>query len=582
MNTESIIEKIKGKALLLAIQEYQRKKENKSLKQLAYTSFDGDYMSYLSNMLVYTMVNGFLPINPESALGYYVSTTTHEGDKTLVMKDCLCLELLCDELWVFKHVRNPIPEGVVAEIMAWEKHKEPSIRLIPFFDDYKVDVDIGKPDKELDNYILSPLDVSKFINDRNPDDIEDIKSKLFNQGERLPIPIYVVANSYNFKHIDWARSYCYKKFVCPVSPQNIIPYYLYANDNEEGFKLSYMIDRLMLMDKCNELLWFTNTRNMENEIESLDVFSCTELLYWYMIHGPKTIKIVNWSDAGVPKYFNKQWALTRTEVQEVQEVQMQPLAERRNTNIELTRKKILAYENDIKDDYNIFKGNLLKPEACSFVTSNMNAFLFGLISDSSVKAETAWSLPYYLMERLGHFDLIRIANIDIDELTNIIKEKPALHRYPSNIAKYLKAAAEQLITKYEGDASNIWTHGVSAKEIVNRLEAFKGISHKKAALGSLLLVRDLGLDIIDKENINLAYDIHIRRICLRTGFCSKDSVEDITIAGKRIMPEFPGRLTSSFWAIGRDICRPINPLCSKCPLDEVCEHRLSLGGDIHA
>lgn len=249
-------------------------------------------------------------------------------------------------------------------------------------------------------------------------------------------------------------------------------------------------------------------------------------------------------------------------------------------DIEQVRQKIFAYEKEIKDDFNIFKGELLTAEECEFVTSNMNAFLFGLIADSSVKAEIAWSLPYRLKERLQHFDLNRIAGMEIEELASIIREKPALHRYPSNIARYIKSAAELLITKYQSDASNIWANGVNAADIVLRFEEFKGISHKKAALGSLLLVRDLGIGIKDKENINIASDIHIRRICLRTGLCTKDTMEDVTMAGKRIMPEFPGRLTTSFWAIGRDICRPSNPLCKECPLDEVCEHKIVLGQDI--
>lgn len=579
MNIESIIDTIKSKALLLAIHDFQQCKANKALKPLAYTSFDGDYMPFLSNILTYTMANGYLPINPESALGYYVSTTTHHGNKIQVMKDCLCAELLCDEMWVFNPVQGHMPEGVVAEIMAWEKHKGTSIRKIPFFNDYRVDVEVSKPDSALDKYVISPLEISCYLKGLNQNDIEDIRNKLFGPESTIPSPSYVVANFYNYKHIDWARSYCYHQSVCPVSPQNIIPYFLYTKDYKGEFELSYMIDRLILMDKCKELLWFTNTKNLDNELEALDVFSCTELLYWYTIHGSESIKIVDWSIAGVPKYQdNNNWALTRTEVQEVRPIS----THKKNDDLSFIRQKIFAYEKNIKDDFNIFKGNLLEPDACSFVTSNMNAFLFGLISDSSVKAEVAWSLPYRLKERLHHFDLNKIANMDTDELVSIIKEKPALHRYPSNIAKYLKAAAELLISKYESNASNIWGNGASAAEIVSRLEAFKGISHKKAALGSLLLVRDLGIDIKDKENINIAYDIHIRRICLRAGFCSQDTIEDVTMAGKRLLPEFPGRLTSSFWAIGRDICRPNNPLCSECPLDDVCEHNLSLGGDIHA
>lgn len=579
MNIESVIQIIKNKALSSAILEFQQRKANNTLKLLAYTSFDGDYMPFLSNMLTYTMTNGYLPINPESSLGYYVSTTTHQGNKIQVMKDCLCIELLCDEMWIFNPVNGHMPEGVIAEIMAWENHKGTWIRKIPFFNNYRVDVQINTPDEALDRYIMSPLEVTCYLNNRNQNDIEDIKKKLFGEGSTIPNPSYIVANFYNYKHIDWARAYCYKQSVCPVSPQNILPYFLYTKNNQSDFKLLYIIDRLTLMDRCKELLWFTNTKNLDSEVEALDIFSCTELLYWYTVHGPESIKIVDWSFAGVPKYQNNNnWALTKTEVQEVQPMS----SHKKSNNLDLIRQKIFAYEKSIKDDFNIFKGDLLTPEACSFVTSNMNAFLFGLISDSSVKAEIAWSLPYRLKERLHHFNLSKIANMDIDELTDIIKQKPALHRYPSNIAKYLKAASELLIAKYNSDASNIWANGASAAEIVSRLEEFKGISHKKAALGSLLLVRDLGIDIKDKENINIAYDIHIRRICLRAGFCSQDTIEDVTMAGKRLLPEFPGRLTSSFWAIGRDICRPSNPLCSECPLDDVCEHKLWLGGDIHA
>lgn len=56
-------------------------------------------------------------------------------------------------------------------------------------------------------------------------------------------------------------------------------------------------------------------------------------------------------------------------------------------------KCIYDYEKKLGDSENILKGNLLKDDEKSFLIHNQNAFLFGLISDQSVKAETAWSLP---------------------------------------------------------------------------------------------------------------------------------------------------------------------------------------------
>ncbi len=70
MNIENIMPEIKRNSLASAISEFQKLKSNGTLKPLAYTSFDGDYMPFLPNMLTYAKANGFLPINPESALGY--------------------------------------------------------------------------------------------------------------------------------------------------------------------------------------------------------------------------------------------------------------------------------------------------------------------------------------------------------------------------------------------------------------------------------------------------------------------------------------------------------------------------------
>lgn len=243
---------------------------------------------------------------------------------------------------------------------------------------------------------------------------------------------------------------------------------------------------------------------------------------------------------------------------------------------------IYEYEQTLGLSENMLRGDLLPPEERLMLIENDNAFLFGLISDQSVRAETAWSLPYKLSKRLGHFSVNKmVKESSIAEFQQIIKEKPSLHRYPANIGKYLWLAAEKLVSEYNSSAKNIWTQ-VPAREIVTRLENFAGISHKKASLACLLLIRDLGLEVSDKENVDIIYDIHIRRIFLRTGFSRKDSLHCISEAARKLNPDFPGYLTSSFWAIGREICRPSNPQCERCPISEFCEKNLDLGGDIHA
>jgi|GEM_PF-3044753 len=122
-------------------------------------------------------------------------------------------------------------------------------------------------------------------------------------------------------------------------------------------------------------------------------------------------------------------------------------------------KRLFDYEDYIQNDYNLFKGELLGSSEKALISTNMNAFLFGLISDQSVKAELAWSLSYRLQERLGYFDLKRmLSELDTSKLETIIKEKPALHRYPANVAKYLYSACELIERKYGGKAGRVQGH----------------------------------------------------------------------------------------------------------------------------
>lgn len=234
-------------------------------------------------------------------------------------------------------------------------------------------------------------------------------------------------------------------------------------------------------------------------------------------------------------------------------------------------KRILTYLNNIENANSILKGNLLNQEEKEFILKNLNAFVIGLISDQSVKAETAWSLPYKLYLRLNTFDFDKILNqYSEKDLENIIRDKPALHRYPSRMASYIYSAINDIVNKYDSNAENLWK-GKTADEIVTLLEQFKGISHKKASLGTLILVRDLSIEILDKENIDIAYDIHIRRLFLRLGLVDKDEQDLILKEAKLLYPEFPGRLTTAFWTLGREVCRPTDPACLVCPLYEYCD-----------
>ena len=180
---------------------------------------------------------------------------------------------------------------------------------------------------------------------------------------------------------------------------------------------------------------------------------------------------------------------------------------------------------DAIKDYSILSENMLKKEESYLLKTNWNAFLLGLIADQSVKAEMAWRLPYNLEKRLGYFDFERILKEEsVESLENIIKEKPAL--------------------------------------------------------GTLLLVRDFGVSLENLSCIDIAYDVHVRRVFLRMGLVEKDNIKEVTEKARFICKNFSGSLTLPFWVVGREYCRPQNPKCSECRLSEFCEKKIELGTDI--
>src|SRR6186713_578918 len=78
-----------------------------------------------------------------------------------------------------------------------------------------------------------------------------------------------------------------------------------------------------------------------------------------------------------------------------------------------------------------FTGN---DEADRLLEDDPNALLYGFVLDQQVPLQKAFSGPYELRRRIGTLDPRRIAAMDPAKLENVFKERPALHRFPANMA----------------------------------------------------------------------------------------------------------------------------------------------------
>lgn len=283
-------------------------------QKLVYTSFDGDYMPYIYFMLEYAMMRGFTPINPEAALGYYVSTTSHSGEKVPVMMDCIKTELICDYMWIFNPCSGHIPEGVLAELIVWGMEKNTEVSVIEFFPNEIKHIDTASI---FPVHTLGEDEIRDLVKSRNNVETDEINSKLIiPYKEQVLENAYIIANFSNYKHIDWARNYCYMNHLSPVCAQTLLPYYFYAKPEFGNEK--YLYDRLNLLSRTENVLLFINTNRTQEEIYKLDVFSLCEIYYMLKHRKDVRISIVGWNEAAVPKYLNsKMWALTSDEALEV-------------------------------------------------------------------------------------------------------------------------------------------------------------------------------------------------------------------------------------------------------------------------
>jgi uncharacterized HhH-GPD family protein len=126
-------------------------------------------------------------------------------------------------------------------------------------------------------------------------------------------------------------------------------------------------------------------------------------------------------------------------------------------------------------------------EANKLIASDPMALLVGFVLDQQVTVQKAFSGPLALKERLGSIDAATLAAADLEP---VFRERPAIHRFPSNMAKRVQALAVHIRDRYDGDAARVWTDAADADELRANLAALPGFGEMKIkALGAVLSKR---------------------------------------------------------------------------------------------
>jgi len=137
-----------------------------------------------------------------------------------------------------------------------------------------------------------------------------------------------------------------------------------------------------------------------------------------------------------------------------------------------------------------FTGN---DEADRLLAEEPLALLVGFVLDQQVTVQKAFAGPLEIRRRLGSFDAAAIAGTDPGELEAVFRTRPAIHRFPGNMARRVQELCAAVVEDYGGRAERVWLEAETGKDLEKRLLDLPGIGPMKARSLIAILVKRYGV-----------------------------------------------------------------------------------------
>lgn len=134
-------------------------------------------------------------------------------------------------------------------------------------------------------------------------------------------------------------------------------------------------------------------------------------------------------------------------------------------------------------------------------------------------------------------------------------EKLAKAIYPvgfyKNKAKQIIELSKIIVEKLDNKVPNT----------IEELVKFNGVGRKTA---NLVLAKGFGIPAI-------CVDVHVHRICNRLGYVKTNTPEQTEFALREKLPKkYWLDVNTLLVTHGQNVCKPINPKCSECPIEKYC------------
>lgn len=133
-------------------------------------------------------------------------------------------------------------------------------------------------------------------------------------------------------------------------------------------------------------------------------------------------------------------------------------------------------------------------EADELLTEDHFATLLGMLLDQQYPMEHAFRGPKKIADRMGGFDIHRIAEADPQEFEDLCATPPAIHRYGRSMARRAQELARYIIENYDAKTENLWKNDKpDGAEVLRRLKALPGFGEQKAKIFLSLLGKQRGV-----------------------------------------------------------------------------------------
>ena len=133
------------------------------------------------------------------------------------------------------------------------------------------------------------------------------------------------------------------------------------------------------------------------------------------------------------------------------------------------------------------------PDADALLVEEPLALLIGFLLDQQITVQQAFIGPLELKRRIGSLDARTIATLDPAQLEAIFRQRPAIHRFPANMARRTAELCRAIADTYDGKAERVWLEARDGKDLETRFLALPGIGEMKARTLIGIVVKRFGV-----------------------------------------------------------------------------------------